>query len=166
VRGDEVLAARAAGSAYRPRALQWVAPGGNPEGLAATLGAADPRIEAVDHAESLRALIASLSPRERQVVGLRFVDEMTQGQIAARMGVSQMHISRMLARSLSQLRTGILTDHGQVATLVPADHGRVPAYPACPRRIRGGFTLAPRSTHGARCQRVTFHQLGGPGPRA
>jgi RNA polymerase sigma-B factor len=52
----------------------------------------------------LESLIATLAPREQLLVRLRFYEDMTQAQIAARLGISQMHVSRLLARCLDELR--------------------------------------------------------------
>ena len=57
--------------------------------------------------ESIRPLIANLPPRERQIVVLRFFRQMTQSQIAEEVGISQMHVSRLLARTLAELRDSI-----------------------------------------------------------
>jgi RNA polymerase sigma-B factor len=50
------------------------------------------------------ALIAHLTPRDQLLVRLRFYEDMTQAQIAARLGISQMHVSRRLARCIDELR--------------------------------------------------------------
>jgi RNA polymerase sigma-B factor len=52
----------------------------------------------------LSPLIASLPKREQMIIHLRFFRGMTQSEIAGRLGISQMHVSRLLARSLAQLR--------------------------------------------------------------
>ncbi len=58
----------------------------------------------------LQAAMATLPPRERAIVKMRFVDELSQSQIAQRIGVSQMHVSRLLAKTLEQLRDHIATE--------------------------------------------------------
>jgi RNA polymerase sigma-B factor len=73
-----------------------------------TIGVEDDALEGVEYRESLRPLLAQLAPRERQILTLRFFRNMTQSQIAAEVGISQMHVSRLLARTLAQLRTGLL----------------------------------------------------------
>ena len=77
--------------------------------LTDTLGIEDEALAGVEYRESLRPLLAALAPRERQIVILRFFHTMTQSQIAAEIGISQMHVSRLLARSLNQLRQGLLS---------------------------------------------------------
>lgn len=69
-----------------------------------TLGDVDPNIDKVVDVVTIRPLIAALPERERTVLTLRFFEGMTQTQIAERMGYSQMHVSRMLAKALRTLR--------------------------------------------------------------
>ena len=57
-----------------------------------------------ENREALRPLLEGLPERERTVLVLRFFDSMTQTQIAERVGISQMHVSRLLAKSLTRLR--------------------------------------------------------------
>ena len=72
--------------------------------LADTLGEYDSALSEVENHETLRPLLAALPERERTVVLLRFFGNMTQTQIAERVGVSQMHVSRLLTKTLAQLR--------------------------------------------------------------
>ncbi|MFJ1768500.1 SigB/SigF/SigG family RNA polymerase sigma factor [Amycolatopsis sp. NPDC088138] len=58
----------------------------------------------------LEAALAKLPPRERDIVKMRFVDELTQSQIAAKIGVSQMQVSRLLSKTLERLRDHIVVD--------------------------------------------------------
>lgn len=69
-----------------------------------TLGAVDPNIDKVVEIATVRPLIMALPERERTVLRLRFFENMTQTQIAQRMGYSQMHVSRLLAKALKTLR--------------------------------------------------------------
>lgn len=69
-----------------------------------TLGGPDPALDKVIDRETVRPLIAALPERERRVLALRFLGDMTQNEIAQRMGYSQMHISRLLARVLNTLQ--------------------------------------------------------------
>jgi RNA polymerase sigma-B factor len=50
-------------------------------------------------------LLSRLPPREREIVALRFFEELSQSDIAERVGVSQMHVSRLLRQSFEQMRT-------------------------------------------------------------
>ena len=72
--------------------------------LADTLGDYDAALDEVENHEALRPLLEALPARERTVVLLRFFGNMTQTQIAERVGVSQMHVSRLLTKTLAQLR--------------------------------------------------------------
>ncbi len=78
--------------------------------LADVIGGADRELESVEDRESLRLLIGELPPRQRQIIAMRFYGNMTQSQIAERIGISQMHVSRLLSRSLAQMRAGMLVD--------------------------------------------------------
>lgn len=73
----------------------------------APLGMVDEGLELVEDRATLRPLLARLPARERTIVALRFIRGMSQSQIAAEVGVSQMHVSRLLARSLAVLREGL-----------------------------------------------------------
>jgi RNA polymerase sigma-B factor len=72
-----------------------------------TIGDVDPRYAGVDEHLSLQPHFARLPQRERRILILRFYDQMNQTQIAAEIGVSQMHVSRLLRRSLARLRTSM-----------------------------------------------------------
>lgn len=71
------------------------------------LGSLDEGLEHVEQRETLRPLLARLPVRERRILALRFVRGMSQSQIAAEVGISQMHVSRLLARSLAAMREGL-----------------------------------------------------------
>ncbi|MPZ29263.1 MAG: sigma-70 family RNA polymerase sigma factor [Micromonosporaceae bacterium] len=73
-----------------------------------TLGGIDPRIDAIADRLTLRPLLAALPVRQRRILAMRYFGEMTQAEIATQIGVSQMHISRLLATALTQLRTGMV----------------------------------------------------------
>ena len=75
--------------------------------IADTLGDVDSRFQKVVDVESVRPLIAALSDRHRTVLYLRFFEDMTQSQIAQRLGYSQMHVSRLLGQALDSLRSQI-----------------------------------------------------------
>lgn len=72
--------------------------------LADVLGDDDARLEAVEDHETLRPVLAALPDRERRIVLMRFFGNLTQSRIAEEVGISQMHVSRLLARSLATLR--------------------------------------------------------------
>ncbi|MFF1925058.1 SigB/SigF/SigG family RNA polymerase sigma factor [Streptomyces sp. NPDC058221] len=75
-----------------------------------SIGDCDPALDLIVDLQALAPLLADLDARERRIVQLRFGQEMTQSQIGAELGLSQMHVSRLLTRVLSRLRTGMLTD--------------------------------------------------------
>ncbi len=102
---EEVLEALEAGQAYRFASLDTPA-GADSEGepLSARLGAEDARYDNVDHRATLSPLLAQLPPRERLIVHLRFFEGLTQSEIARQLGISQMHVSRLLSRTVAQLR--------------------------------------------------------------
>ncbi len=72
-----------------------------------SLGEQDKALEHIEIRESVRPLLEQLPARERQILTMRFFGNMTQSQIAAEIGISQMHVSRLLARTLEQLRSSI-----------------------------------------------------------
>jgi RNA polymerase sigma-B factor len=73
------------------------------------LSVEEPGFEGVLRRETLERAIHKLPPRERAIVALRFLDDLTQSEIASRMGISQMHVSRLLRASLDQLRDELET---------------------------------------------------------
>ncbi|MEU0038666.1 sigma-70 family RNA polymerase sigma factor [Streptomyces sp. NPDC006333] len=77
--------------------------------LADFIGADDHALELVEDFHALAPLIAGLDERERRIIHMRFVDELTQAQIGEHLGVSQMHISRLLNSTLAKLRAGMLS---------------------------------------------------------
>jgi RNA polymerase sigma-B factor len=80
------------------------------QSMADSLGADDDALEGVDYRESLKPLLARLDPRAKHILMLRFFRGMTQSQIAGEVGISQMHVSRILSRTLAQLRAGLLDE--------------------------------------------------------
>jgi RNA polymerase sigma-B factor len=97
-------------SAHAYRALSLQAPTtGDDSGaeLGDMLGDLDPRMETVEDRESLRPLVVQLPAREQKIIAMRFFGNMTQTQIAEKIGISQMHVSRLLAKTLRQLRDGL-----------------------------------------------------------
>ncbi|MFD6529835.1 RNA polymerase sigma factor SigF [Streptomyces sp. NPDC060184] len=71
------------------------------------LGERDPAMETVENLHTLAPLLEQLDDRERRIVQMRFGQEMTQAQIGAELGVSQMHVSRLLSRIVARLRAGM-----------------------------------------------------------
>lgn len=106
----DVLEALEARAAYVTDSIDSDDDEGAAGSAAFALGADDPAFAAIDDLETLRPLLESLSDRERALIKMRFFDNMSQSQIAAELGLSQMHISRLLARTLATLRSGMNTD--------------------------------------------------------
>jgi RNA polymerase sigma-B factor len=108
----EVVQGQLASNAYTAGSLEAPADApDDPEGpLARRLGYQDDALESVPDLVSLRPLIARLTERDRRILALRFVGELSQAQIGALLGISQMHVSRLLNRALTQLRTGLLAE--------------------------------------------------------
>ena len=78
-----------------------------PASMLDSLGVLDVQLEHVEVRESLKPLLDRLDPREKKILLLRFFKNMTQSQIAEEIGVSQMHVSRLLTRTLEQLRASL-----------------------------------------------------------
>ncbi|MEA2972719.1 MAG: polymerase sigma-B factor [Actinomycetota bacterium] len=102
---EEVLEAIEAGHAYRFTSLDAPAGGDEDGSLSSQLGSDDQNLIDSEHRVTLSPLIAQFPPRERMILHLRFFEGLTQSEIAGRLGISQMHVSRLLARSLAQLRS-------------------------------------------------------------
>ena len=108
---EEVLEGLESANAYSTVSLD--APDSGDEdapAVADSLGMLDDALEGVEYRESLKPLLEQLPPREKKILLLRFFGNMTQSQIAAELGISQMHVSRLLARTLTQLREGLTTE--------------------------------------------------------
>jgi RNA polymerase sigma-B factor len=102
---EEVLEALQARGAYR--ALSFDAPRGSDEEaptLADSIGAGEDGFERAEERATLNALLGLVAPREREVLRLRFEEDMTQAEIGAIIGVSQMQVSRIIRRALERLR--------------------------------------------------------------
>ncbi|MEY9813836.1 RNA polymerase sigma-B factor [Streptomyces albogriseolus] len=106
----EVNEARLAANGYNSASLD-AAIGSEPDGesvLADFIGAEDAALGLVEDFHALAPMIAELDERERKIVHWRFVEELTQAEIGERLGCSQMHVSRLLSRTLKRLRAGML----------------------------------------------------------
>ncbi|HEX7740124.1 MAG TPA: RNA polymerase sigma factor SigF [Marmoricola sp.] len=78
-----------------------------PTAMINSIGAVDEALEQIEVRESIKPLLAALPDREKSILMLRFFRGMTQSQIAAEIGISQMHVSRLLARTLDRLRESV-----------------------------------------------------------
>jgi RNA polymerase sigma-B factor len=93
---------------YRLASLNTPVAGDDSCELVDVIGAADPRYADVDDQLTLAPLVAALPLRERRIVTMRYYGGMTQARIGAEIGISQMHVSRLLRKALIQLRVGLL----------------------------------------------------------
>jgi RNA polymerase sigma-B factor len=110
---EQVIDALLAIQAYESLSLDAPRPGAEDEAITYgdAVGADDDRYELVELDATVVAVLDQIPVRERQILRMRFIDGLTQTQIASRVGVSQMQVSRLLRRSLDQLRT--LTQSGE-----------------------------------------------------
>jgi RNA polymerase sigma-B factor len=104
----DVLEALEAGRGYRSSSLDVPDPDGQP--LVESIGSIDEELASVEDKSVLMLALQELSEKDRLILRLRFVDGLTQSEIASRFGVSQMQISRLLASSLQRLRSSF-ADH-------------------------------------------------------
>lgn len=104
---EQVLEAMEAASAYDAVSLESYRFGDQSDGetYAETIGVEDDRFELVEYGATIAPTLQALPMRDRIVLHLRFVEDLTQAEIAQRVGVSQMHVSRLIRRALERLRT-------------------------------------------------------------
>ncbi|MFE2165723.1 RNA polymerase sigma factor SigF [Streptomyces sp. NPDC059447] len=102
---DEVLSCIEAGRSYHATSLEAAQEGDGMPGLLDRLGYEDPELAGVEHRDLVRHLLVQLPEREQRILLLRYYNNLTQSQISAELGVSQMHVSRLLARSFARLRS-------------------------------------------------------------
>jgi RNA polymerase sigma-B factor len=105
---EAVLEALEAGQSYRTTSID--APDRHEGTIASRLGELDPRFVGAENRMVLDLSLSRLPDRERTILKLRFVDGLTQSQIASELGISQMHVSRLLTSSVAKLREGFVTD--------------------------------------------------------
>jgi RNA polymerase sigma-B factor len=104
---EEVIDALQAIQAYESLSLDAPRPGATDEvtSYGDSMGEEDARYELVELDATISAVLGRIPQRERQILSMRFVEDLTQTEIAERVGISQMQVSRLLRRSLDQLRT-------------------------------------------------------------
>jgi RNA polymerase sigma-B factor len=110
---EEVLDAIEARSAHDAESIDSTADDDQRATLAETIGGEDERLGLVEDRSALSSAMQHLSERDLEILNLRFVQGLTQSDIAERIGVSQMQISRLLRRALAQLRERIETESGE-----------------------------------------------------
>ncbi|MFJ3791653.1 RNA polymerase sigma factor SigF [Kitasatospora sp. NPDC090091] len=107
---EEVVEGLAAANGHTAGSLDAPSADGqddDPSPLAQRLGREDPRFAAIENLIALKPLIAELPERDRLILSMRFGEDLTQSQIGDRLGLSQMHVSRLLSRTLKKLRAGL-----------------------------------------------------------
>jgi len=118
VAADDIRAADKADLVFHPHSLDApVGSDGDAEGatLGELLGADDPRVEHTLDMQAVTTHWNELPEREQHILAMRFYGNMTQAEIGRRLGVSQMHVSRLLARALNYLRECLLSGEQQVS---------------------------------------------------
>ncbi|RVU23657.1 SigB/SigF/SigG family RNA polymerase sigma factor [Streptomyces antnestii] len=109
---EEIIEGLVAANGYRASSLEHPNDTGDPEEtLSGHIGFADPGLEKVEDLQTLQPLVAALPARERRILALRYGADMTQSAIGEELGISQMHVSRILSRTLSRLRAALV--HGR-----------------------------------------------------
>ena len=116
ISADEVIEGQLAANGYNSASLDAALTGEGPEDgeavLADFLGVQEEGLQLIEDVQALAPLMAELSDRDRQIIHLRFVEEATQAEIGARLGCSQMHVSRLIKQILTRLRRGMLGELG------------------------------------------------------
>jgi RNA polymerase sigma-B factor len=108
---EEILEGLESANAYSTLSLDVPEQGeGDSPAVVDSLGGEAEALEGVEYRESLKPLLERLPPREKRILMLRFFGGMTQSQIASELGISQMHVSRLLARTLAKLRADLLVE--------------------------------------------------------
>ncbi|WP_406729757.1 RNA polymerase sigma factor SigF [Streptomyces sp. GD-15H] len=102
---EDVLSCIEAGRSYHAASLEAAQEGDGLPGLLDRLGYEDPALDGVEHRDLVRHLLVQLPEREQRILLLRYYSNLTQSQISVELGVSQMHVSRLLARSFQRLRS-------------------------------------------------------------
>ena len=121
-----VLEALESSAGYSPASLNAPAGLDGSAEFGDLIGGADAELEAIDDKITVAGLLLRLPARERQMLAMRFYGNRTQAEIAAELGISQMHVSRLLSRALGWLREAMLSDtlpRWEGATSPSAGHG-------------------------------------------
>ncbi len=105
---DEVAEALESNAAYSTVSLDVTSD--TSTSIGDSFGSLDEALEGVEYRESLKPLLAQLDDREKRILQMRFFDNLSQSQIASELGISQMHVSRILNKVLSHLREGLMNE--------------------------------------------------------
>lgn len=108
---EEILAALESAAGYSPASLNAPVGGESAAEFGDLVGESDSDLESVDDRVTVSGLLSRLPHRERRILAMRFYGNQTQAEIAARFGISQMHVSRLLSRALAWLRQAMLADN-------------------------------------------------------
>jgi RNA polymerase sigma-B factor len=157
---EDVIEALQAMQSYETASLDAPVPGSDEDASSYvdSLGEEDERYELVELGATIASVMCRLPPRERRILRMRFAEDLTQSEIAARVGVSQMQVSRLLRRSLEQLRalSGSLPRQPFGEPAAEGEPGGSTAQQASPcssakgaRRLRAPKGAATRSGRGA-----------------
>jgi RNA polymerase sigma-B factor len=111
---EQVVQGVEAGAAFRMASLDVPMEEDGALGVGEQAAAQSTDLDAVEHRHLLDPLVSRLPDRQRRILQLRFEHDLTQREIAAALGMSQMHVSRLLARSLAQLRLWSAEENGGV----------------------------------------------------
>ncbi|MBT2906788.1 SigB/SigF/SigG family RNA polymerase sigma factor [Streptomyces cellulosae] len=113
---QQVVEGQIAANGYNSSSLDAALTGDGPEHgeavLADFIGVEEERLALVEDFHTLAPLMAELSDRDREILHMRFVEEITQAEIGERLGCSQMHVSRLIKRIITRLRAGMLGELG------------------------------------------------------
>jgi RNA polymerase sigma-B factor len=104
---DEVAEALESNAAYSTVSLDITSD--TSTSIGESFGALDEALEGVEYRESLKPLLAELDDREKRILQMRFFENLSQSQIATELGISQMHVSRILNKVLVHLREGLIS---------------------------------------------------------
>ncbi|WP_026422001.1 SigB/SigF/SigG family RNA polymerase sigma factor [Actinokineospora inagensis] len=108
---EDIYAGLEAGAGYRSRSLDEVlGPDEDTKSMGDRIGVEDKALAGVEYHETLKPLLARLPDRERRILLLRFYGNLTQSQIAEQIGLSQMHVSRLLTKTLTLLREAMIEE--------------------------------------------------------
>ena len=111
---EEILEGLESANAYSPLSLDAPDPSGEVGAVIEQLGDYDDALDAVVDRETIKPLLEQLDARAKRILLLRFFRNMTQSQIAEELGISQMHVSRLLSRTLADLRKSLEERSGEV----------------------------------------------------
>lgn len=109
---EQILDARQAATSQLDQSLDAPAHDGSRESLADSIGGEDRDLALADRGIAMRGWLAELSAREREMLRLRFEEDLTQREIAGQFGISQMHVSRLLRRSIKYLQDRAVEGEG------------------------------------------------------